>query len=96
MRKYFCALLVLYLSLPIGAEMAWAELKPGQGVIDAMGIVTALGRIIPGTTIQDVYADLGKPQSVSGESHQWWLYEVKSRTKKDLIDSIASYASYPP
>ena len=47
MRKYFCALLVLYLSLLTGAEMAWAELKPGQGVIDAMGIVTALGRISP-------------------------------------------------
>lgn len=91
MRKYFCALLVLYLSLLIGAEMAWAELKPGQGVIDAMGIVTALGRILPGTTIQDVYADLGKPQSVSGESHQWWLYEVMEKDKRILADASLLY-----
>ncbi|WP_299078321.1 hypothetical protein, partial [uncultured Fretibacterium sp.] len=87
MRKYFCALLVLYLSLLIGAEMAWAELKPGQGVIDAMGIVTALGRILP----QDVYADLGKPQSVSGESHQWWLYEVMEKDKRILADASLLY-----
>lgn len=91
MRKYFCALLVLYLSLLTGAEMAWAELKPGQGVIDAMGIVTALGRILPGTTIQDVYADLGKPQSVSGESHQWWLYEVMEKDKRILADASLLY-----
>lgn len=92
MKRRCCGMLVLCLSFLTGAEAAWAKPKAGQGVIDAMGIVSALARILPGTAIQDVYADLGKPQSVKGESHQWWLLEVTSpKGERILADGSLLY-----
>ena len=92
MKRRCCGMLVLCLSFLTGAQTAWANPKAGQGVIDAMGIVSTLARILPGTAIQDVYADLGKPQSVKGESHQWWLLEVTSpKGERILADGSLLY-----
>lgn len=91
MKRRCCGMLILCLSFLTGAQTAWANPKAGQGVIDAMGIVSALARILPGTAIQDVYADLGKPQSVSGESHQWWLYEVTHNGQRVLANASLLY-----
>ena len=91
-------LLMLGVLFSLGINITYAA-SAGAGnaspaSIDANGIVLALLRVKPGTPIQDIYADLGQPQSISGDSHQWWLVEYKKDNERILSDGSLLYDIY--